>query len=94
MRKPIVPIYCALLVVSAASLADAPPQPTTPNESQLIEHSHYRNSSGQEVHSPAHSKTGAIPGGATAQCRDGTFSFSRHRSGTCSHHGGVSQWIN
>lgn len=36
--------------------------------------------------------TGA-PEGATAQCRDGTYSFSAHRRGTCSHHGGVSQWL-
>lgn len=28
----------------------------------------------------------------SAQCRDGTVSWSRHRSGTCSHHGGVSAW--
>jgi len=28
----------------------------------------------------------------TAVCRDGTVSYSRHRSGTCSHHGGVAQW--
>jgi len=34
------------------------------------------------------------PTGATARCRDGTYSFSRHRSGTCSHHGGVATWLN
>lgn len=33
------------------------------------------------------------PPGATARCRDGTYSFSKHRSGTCSHHGGVAQWL-
>jgi hypothetical protein len=33
------------------------------------------------------------PPGATALCRDGTYSFSRHRSGTCSHHGGVAKWL-
>lgn len=32
------------------------------------------------------------PGGATAKCRDGSMSFSKHRSGTCSRHGGVAQW--
>jgi uncharacterized protein YraI len=31
--------------------------------------------------------------GATAHCRDGTFSFSRTRQGTCSHHGGVAEWL-
>jgi hypothetical protein len=33
------------------------------------------------------------PPGATARCRDGTYSFSQHRSGTCSHHGGVARWL-
>jgi hypothetical protein len=32
------------------------------------------------------------PPGATAQCCDGTYSFSQHRSGTCSHHGGACEW--
>jgi hypothetical protein len=34
-----------------------------------------------------------VPHGATARCRDGTYSFSKHRSGTCSHHGGVATWL-
>jgi hypothetical protein len=29
------------------------------------------------------------PAGATAKCNDGTFSYSAHHSGTCSHHRGV-----
>lgn len=29
----------------------------------------------------------------TAVCRDGTYSCSLHRAGTCSHHGGVSLWL-
>src|SRR5438105_14972734 len=35
----------------------------------------------------------SAPPGATALCRDGTYSFSAHRSGTCSHHGGVAKWL-
>src|SRR5712692_3392874 len=35
----------------------------------------------------------APPPGATAQCRDGTYSYSQHHSGTCSHHGGVAVWL-
>ena len=31
----------------------------------------------------------AHPAGATAKCNDGTFSYSAHHSGSCSHHGGV-----
>lgn len=30
--------------------------------------------------------------GATAKCRDGSLSYSAHRRGTCSHHGGVAVW--
>src|SRR4051794_30613511 len=33
------------------------------------------------------------PPGATALCADGTYSFSQHHSGTCSHHGGVAKWL-
>lgn len=29
----------------------------------------------------------------TARCGDGTYSYSAHRRGTCSHHGGVAQWL-
>lgn len=34
------------------------------------------------------------PAGASAVCRDGTYSFSRHRSGACSNHDGVQRWVN
>ena len=40
--------------------------------------------------------TRAIPGspaGASALCVDGTYSHSQHRSGSCSSHGGVKQWL-
>jgi beta-lactam-binding protein with PASTA domain len=33
------------------------------------------------------------PAGATAQCNDGTYSYSAHRRGTCSHHDGVAVWL-
>ena len=59
---------------------------------QLSNDHHYTNSDGHQVHSPAHS-SGGVPAGATALCRDGTYSFSQHRSGTCSHHGGVAKWF-
>lgn len=35
----------------------------------------------------------AAPAGATAICRDGTYSFSQSRSGTCSSHGGVLRFL-
>ena len=45
-------------------------------------------------YSLASASSGATPPpGATAQCKDGTYSFSQTRSGTCSHHGGVAVWL-
>ncbi|MFF3890411.1 DUF3761 domain-containing protein [Streptomyces sp. NPDC001914] len=32
------------------------------------------------------------PRGATAKCKDGTYSYSAHFRGTCSHHRGVKYW--
>lgn len=51
---------------------------------------YYTNKYGNRVQSPTiyNSKTA----GATALCRDGTYSFSQNRRGTCSHHGGVAIW--
>lgn len=59
--------------------------------SGLSNDNYYTNVDGNEVHSPAYSNT--VPAGASAICGDGTYSFSQHRSGTCSHHGGVDQWL-
>lgn len=52
---------------------------------------YYKNSNGERVQSPTYYTT--APAGATAECRDGTYSFSRNRRGTCSHHGGVKKWL-
>ena len=60
----------------------------------LIEQGEYTNSDGNVIHSPAHTKSGKAPEGATAKCRDGSYSFSQHRRGTCSRHGGVAEWLN
>jgi hypothetical protein len=35
----------------------------------------------------------SAPPGATARCNDGTYSYSQHHQGTCSHHGGVAEWL-
>ena len=51
----------------------------------------YRNVDGVCVPRPTHAA--APPPGATAECKDGTYSFSKHRSGTCSGHGGVKRWL-
>jgi hypothetical protein len=52
---------------------------------------HYINCDGKNIHCPAYYDD--APANATALCNDGTYSFSRHRRGTCSRHGGVSQWL-
>lgn len=52
---------------------------------------YYTNTYGERVQSPTYYQT--APAGATALCRDGTYSFSRSRRGTCSHHGGVARWL-
>jgi len=51
----------------------------------------YVNSKGQTVQRPENCS--GPPKGATAQCRDGSYSFSTSRRGTCSHHGGVAKWL-
>ena len=51
----------------------------------------YINRDGDWVPSPRHSAS--PPAGATAVCRNGRYSFSRNRRGTCSHHGGVARWL-
>jgi|SRR3990167_7517122 len=66
------------------------PQPATNN---LSNDNYYKNVDGNTVHSPAYSNDGSVPIGASARCRDGTYSFSQNRRGTCSHHGGVSEWL-
>lgn len=69
------------------------PSRPEPQEQQLTEHQHYENANHDLVHSPAHSVDGRVPLGAVARCRDGTYSFSRHARGTCSHHQGVANWL-
>ena len=105
MRLHALLLIFALMLASA----DAPARPALPRATppasapatasaasaspRLIEQGHYRNVDGADVHSPAHTQDGATPAGASAQCRDGSWSFSLHRRGTCSHHGGVARWI-
>lgn len=51
---------------------------------------YYTSSYGNRVQSPTYYNK--RPAGATTLCRDGTYSFSQSRRGTCSHHGGVARW--
>ena len=50
-------------------------------------------SRGERTRGRAPQTARGAPSGATARCRDGTLSYSAHRRGTCSHHGGVAVWF-
>jgi hypothetical protein len=80
-------------VPTTATVAPIPAQIPLkkPSALPLSNDNYYTNSSGNLVHAPAYAPS--VPAGATAQCVDGTYSFSQHRSGTCSHHGGVARWL-
>jgi Protein of unknown function (DUF3761) len=74
---------------SAGHLRSRPTQRASGSPSGSCPSGYYRNSSGHCIHRPSND-----PAGATALCVDGTYSYSEHASGTCSHHGGVARWIN
>lgn len=76
---------------STTTTSTSPPTTTQPKSRPSCGADSYINVDGNCVPSPRHSPT--VPAGATAQCRDGTYSFSQHRQGTCSHHGGVASWL-
>ncbi len=96
--KQVVPATAPVTVVApektttSTSSKVAPQKITVPaSSSSLSNDNYYTNVDGNTVHSPAYSNS--VPSGASAQCRDGTYSFSQHRSGTCSGHGGVARWL-
>ena len=60
---------------------DVAPGPSSTTESRTA----------REIPRPAPPAPGA-PADASARCKDGTYSHTAHRSGACSHHGGVQQW--
>lgn len=86
--------------ISTKYLSSTPQhKPTyTHNKNNYYQHNHasssvryYTNTHGNRVQSPTYYSS--APAGATALCRDGTYSFSQSRRGTCSHHGGVARWL-
>jgi hypothetical protein len=85
--------------VRAAELRKARENPTpdvqkpAPSTTSHHEGHGYINSKGEWVPSPRWTENGKPPSGASAQCSDGSYSFSRSRRGTCSHHGGVARWL-
>ena len=55
---------------------------------------HDANITAHGVHDQNRANHAEAPAGATARCRDGTYSFSQDHRDACSHHGGVQQWLN
>jgi len=85
--------WCQIAVKGIAGYLPRLSLSQQPNGS-FTEGAGYTNSQGNRVRSPTRTSDNQPPAGASAQCRDGTFSFSQSRRGTCSHHGGVAKWLN
>ena len=81
----------ALSALAAASGADARRYGSRVSYHHAYAERYYRAASGHIVHRPVTSI--GKPAGASARCRDGSWSFSESHRGTCSHHGGVSAWL-
>lgn len=80
----------AALTFTGGSTARSTSHPVSATQSTVTacKDGYYKNGSGHCVRSPS-----SDPSGATARCRDGSYSYSQHASGTCTHHGGVARWI-
>ena len=76
---------CLLAAALAISLAGQ----VGPALAYACNNNYYVNSSGHLVHSPS---CGEEHEKRTAECRDGSVSYSKHHRGTCSYHGGVAHW--
>jgi hypothetical protein len=90
-RALVVGAAIAAAAIGGAATASATSAPTAPLPFVTCSAGTYDNVSGNCVHDPEQAPS--PPAGATAECRDGDYSFSQHHSGTCSGHGGVAQWL-
>jgi hypothetical protein len=90
MKLPSIVAFVILaLAAPVASLIHSPPAEARSYHWCGV--SSYINVRGHCVHRPVHASRAPI--GASARCRDGTYSFSENHRGTCSWHGGVAQWL-
>jgi len=86
-RKAVVAAVLSLAVVGGVAATHSQHHDSSWSDSA---DAYYTNSDGVRVHGPMFADH--KPDGATAHCVDGSYSFSQHRRGTCSYHGGVVQW--
>lgn len=80
-----------LLVLSLITVFAAAPAEARHHRRDGHSHSNrqYRNTVGRDVRSLTRHTFGGFASGSSSLCRDGATSHSKHRGGTCSHHGGV-----
>jgi Protein of unknown function (DUF3761) len=80
MRSMFAAAVIASLLVVPALAADDAPMPRRPQ-------------SAAAPTAPAAMVPGPAPDGATAICKDGTYTMSHSYSGACSSHHGVTKWL-
>jgi uncharacterized protein DUF3761 len=85
---PVAPRAATRSVVTQAPAVQQPVAAAAAANPAAASDGSYTNSSGNQVERPD-----SNPVGATAICNDGTYSHSQNRSGTCSGHGGVAQFL-
>lgn len=71
------------------STSNSTARPSSSTSSGSCGSGSYINVDGDCVRRPSNDPTGA-----SARCKDGTYSYSKNRRGTCSSHGGVAAWLN
>ncbi|WP_297646104.1 DUF3761 domain-containing protein [Pseudonocardia sp.] len=81
----------APFVAAPHPAAPAPPPPPPAPAPSCDEATHYINVDHVCVPRPVASSS--APAGATYKCGDGAYSFSKHRQGACSSHGGIAQTL-
>ncbi|MBL1149781.1 MAG: DUF3761 domain-containing protein [Armatimonadetes bacterium] len=79
--------FAALVTLIRANSADRPAAVLTAFASVL-----FTNIAILSDHAHEGIRDVVTPRQPTAICRDGTYSYSANRQGTCSHHGGVLEW--
>jgi hypothetical protein len=95
---PTTAIPAPATTAAAQEPPDTPPIPTTegpapppPAATPTCANGAYVNAEGNTVCRPQSGP--AAPPDATARCKDGSWSSSQNRRGTCSSHGGVAEWL-
>src|ERR1700691_3865133 len=97
LRRSVSIVALAAVLLASLSAQTPHPAPTQPepqqrkSQTKCADNGTYGNSKGETVKRPK--SCSAAPQGATAHCRDGSYSSSQSRRGTCSHHGGVAKWL-